>query len=91
MARLPAAYQPQEELDRRQQAGTGLPGMPMETGPGAGRIAGSMAVDVLGGGVSAAAGYALAPATFGLSIPVLAIGGGMASSYAAQKIEGDGF
>jgi len=91
MARLPAAYQPQEELDRRQQAGTGLPGMPIETGPGAGRIAGSMAVDVLGGGVSAAAGYALAPATFGLSIPVLAIGGGMASSYAAQKIEGDGF
>jgi hypothetical protein len=65
--------------------------MPIETGPGAGRIAGSMAVDVLGGGVSSAAGYALAPVTFGLSIPVLAIGGGMASSYAAQKIEGDGF
>jgi len=91
MPKIVGSYPSQEELDRRQQAGTGLPGMPMETGPGAGRIAGSMAVDVLGGGVSAAAGYALAPATFGLSIPVLAIGGGMASSYAAQKIEGDGF
>jgi hypothetical protein len=70
---------------------TGLSGLPIETGPGIGRVATGLGVDVVGGGLSAAAGYALAPVTFGLSIPVLAIGGGMASNYAAQKIEGEGF
>jgi len=70
---------------------TGLSGLPIERGPGLGRTIGGLGVDVVGGGLSSAAGYALAPVTFGLSIPVLAIGGGMASNYAAQKIEGEGF
>ena len=68
-----------------------MSGLPVETGPGLGRTIGGLGVDVVGGGLSSAAGYALAPATFGISIPVLAIGGGMASNYAAQKIEGEGF
>ena len=88
MARLPVAYQTQIG---QQQAATGISGLPVEAGPSLGRVATGMGVDVVGGGISAAAGYALAPATFGLSIPVLAIGGGMASNYAAQKIEGEGF
>jgi len=88
MARLPAAYQAKTD---QQQTATGMSGLPVETGPGLGRTIGGLGVDVVGGGLSSAAGYALAPFTFGISIPVLAIGGGMASNYAAQKIEGEGF
>jgi hypothetical protein len=91
MPEIVGSYPSQEELERRRQAATGMAGLPVETGPGLGRVATGMGVDVVGGGLSAAAGYALAPATFGLSIPVLAIGGGMASNYAAQKIEGEDF
>jgi hypothetical protein len=88
MPEIVGSYPSQEELERRRQATAGLP---VETGPGLGRTIGGLGVDVVGGGLSSAAGYALAPATFGLSIPILAIGGGMASNYAAQKIEGEGF
>jgi len=88
---LSRQYITREEQERQQQASTGMAGLPLETGPGLGRVATGLGVDVVGGGLSSAAGYALAPATFGLSIPILAIGGGMASNYAAQKIEGEGF
>ena len=91
MPEIVGSYPSQEEIDRRRQAATGMSGLPVETGPGLGRTIGGLGVDVVGGGLSSAAGYALAPATFGISIPVLAIGGGMASNYAAQKIEGEGF
>ena len=91
MPEIVGSYPSQEELERRRQAATGMSGLPLETGPGFGRVATGLGVDVVGGGLSSAAGYALAPATFGLSIPILAIGGGMASNYAAQKIEGEGF
>ena len=88
MPEIVGSYPSQEELERKRQAAAGLP---VETGPGLGRTIGGLGVDVIGGGLSSAAGYALAPVTFGLSIPVLAIGGGMASNYAAQKIEGESF
>ena len=96
MARVSAATQAyinqqQQQPQPQPQASAGMSGLPIDQGIGAGRVAGSMAVDVVGGGVSSAAGYALAPFTMGLSVPILGIGGGMASNYLAQKIEGDGF
>tara|TARA_R100000353_G_scaffold25860_2_gene22036 strand:+ start:2116 stop:6339 length:4224 start_codon:yes stop_codon:yes gene_type:complete len=69
----------------------GMPDLQVDSGPGVGRLAGAMAIDVTGGVASQALGAALAPYTLGISYPVISFIGGMSSNYLAQKAMGDDF
>ena len=69
----------------------GMPDLQVDSGPGVGRFAGAMAIDVTGGVASQALGAALAPYTLGISYPVVSFIGGMSSNYLAQKAIGDDF
>lgn len=59
-----------------------------EEGPSLGQVGAGVAAEVGIGTGSQIAGAALAPYTLGISYPVLAFGGGVAGSIAAQKLEG---
>jgi len=59
-----------------------------DDGPSASRIVGGIGTEVASGIAGQAAGAALIPFTGGASYPILAFGGGVAGSIAAQKVEG---
>jgi hypothetical protein len=59
-----------------------------QEGPSLGQVGKGLAAEVGIGVGSQAAGAALAPFTLGISYPVLAFGGGVAGSIAAQELEG---